>query len=67
MSHLIKPEVDSHGGNIEKEARKSGISTKNIIVAMIGENVHGRVLSNSLFEHKVDHKCIIEKQTISYH
>ena len=33
VSHLTKIDFDSHGGNIEKEAREIGLSTKNMLDA----------------------------------
>ena len=34
-----------------------------IVVAMIGENPHGRILSAALTSNNIIHKCIIEKNT----
>ena len=34
-----------------------------LIVAMVGENVHGRVLSNALTNNGIKHTCLIEKET----
>lgn len=34
-----------------------------LVIAMIGENLHGRILSNALTTNNINHKCIIEKNT----
>ena len=34
-----------------------------LVIAMIGENLHGRILSNALSINNINHKCIIEKNT----
>ena len=34
-----------------------------LVIVMIGENLHGRTLSNALTMNNITHKCIIEKNT----
>ena len=34
-----------------------------LIISMLGENLHGRILSDSLTLNNINHKCIIEKNT----